>query len=345
MKGYELINGAARACSGQECGDTPPGVTMTINPIHGAEAAGRFRLFGLDVASELDLPELRPDPAATAEPDVSIRLGGLPDPGQPLVPLGENVEIASQAFRLKVPGVGNFLVRRGREIFVDPAPGAPLDDVRAYLLGSVMAGLVYQLELLPLHASSVAHQGRAAAFLGHSGAGKSTLAHRLSGRGYGLLSDDVCVVHGQASEPPLVFPGIRQFKLWEQSLSAAGESKAGLRPVLMRDDKYLLPTRRLAEDEPHALALIYVLARDEEAASCRIEPLKGSAAVNALVSNTYRGVALRRMQRSAWHLKRCAALAQRCRIFSLTMAWGFDRAEHSYDEIEAHMRHQLEGGT
>jgi hypothetical protein len=305
----------------------------------------RYRLFGLGIASDLDLPELREDSDRRAKPDVAIRLAPLPEPRQGLVPLGDHVEIAAGELRLQVPDVGGFLVREGREIFVQPLPDASPDDLRAYLLGSVFGGLVHQAGLLPLHASAIAVGDRAAAFLGRSGAGKSTLAHRLSGRGYGLLSDDVCVVHGAGESPPIVWPGIRQFKLWNSSLAAAGESKAGLRPVLMRDDKYLLPTTRLAEDRPHRLDLVYVLGRDEAASETRIEPLRGLDAINALVSNTYRGVALRAMGRSAWHLRRCADLARQCRVFSLTIGWGFDRAEEAYARIEAHMKEQSETGT
>jgi hypothetical protein len=301
----------------------------------------RYRLFGLSVESDVELPELREDGQA-ADADVTIRLAALPEPDEPLVAIGDHVEIAPATLRLRVPEVGGFLVRDGREIFLAPEAGAAPEDIRAYLLGSVFGGLIHQAGLLPLHASAVAHRGKAAAFLGRSGAGKSTLAHRLSERGYGLLSDDVCVVHGEAE--PQVWPGIRQFKLWDSSLAAAGESKAGLRPVLMREDKFLLPTQRLAADRPHRLELVYVLGRRDEGETL-IEPLSGLDAVNALVSNTYRGVALKSMGRTAWHLQRCAGLVRQCRIFSLSIAWGFDRAEAVYSAIEAHMLDQFGGGT
>jgi hypothetical protein len=309
----------------------------------------RYRLFGLGVASDLALPELRPDlpvdEAADAAPDVAIRTGLLPEPRDALVAIGDHVEIAAAELRLRVPEVADFLVRDGREIFVQPHAGAAADDLRAYLLGSVFGALIHQAGLLPLHASAVARGDRAAAFIGRSGAGKSTLAHRLGVRGFGLLSDDVCAVHGAVGAAPMVWPGIRQFKLWNSSLAAAGESKEGLRPVLMRDDKFLLPTNRIAEDRGHRLALVYLLARDAAGGESRIEPVTGMEAVQALVSNTYRGIALRGMGRSGWHLRRCADLARQCRIFSLTMAWGFDRADEAYALIEEHLLVELGSGT
>ena len=56
-------------------------------------------------------------------------------------------------------------------------------------------------------------------------------------------------------------------------------------------------------------------------------------------------MALRGMGRSEWHLRRCAELTRHCRIFSLSMAWGFDRADTVYSYIEEHMLAQLALGT
>jgi hypothetical protein len=340
---YDLINAAA-APAPVGGGRLQSSVNRMTERNGEAGAAHRYRLFGLAIASDLALPELRVDQEARGI-DVAIRLQGLPQPRGPLAPIGEFVELSADEFRLSVPDVGDFMVRDAREIFVCPWPGASAEDVRAYLLGSVFGGLLHQAGLLPLHASAVASGPHAAAFLGHSGAGKSTLAHRLGRRGHPLLSDDVCVVHGDTAAPPLVWPGIRQFKLWQSSLAAAGESPEGLRPVLMRDDKFLLPTAAIAEDRAHRLELIYLLGRDEGTAESRIEALNGIEAVNALVSNTYRGVALRRMGRSGWHLSRCAALARQCRVFSFTMAWGFERADKAYALLEEHMLNEFERGT
>jgi hypothetical protein len=347
LDGYDLINAAA-ACPAGSLGLDPGRMNPIATRMERQGLPLRYRLFGLGVASDLPLPELREDEGEDeggAPPDVTIRTGPLPEPREPLEPIGDHVELAPAELRLKLPGIGDFLVRDGREIFVEPHGDASPEDLRAYLLGSVIGGLIHQAGLLPLHASAVARDGRAAAFIGRSGAGKSTLAHRLSVRGWELLSDDVCAVHGGIGAPPLVWPGIRQFKLWDSSLAAAGESKAGLQPVLMRDDKFLLPTDRLADDRPHRLALVYVLARDESAGQSRIDPVTGMDAVHALVSNTYRGIALRSMGRSAWHLRRCTDLAQQCRIFCLTMAWGFEHADHAYALIAEHMMAEFGDGT
>ncbi|MDB5719441.1 MAG: hypothetical protein JWP15_59 [Alphaproteobacteria bacterium] len=311
----------------------------------------RYRLFGLSLDSSMELPELRPDERPPALADVTIRRAPLPEPRHPLTAIGEFVELSPSEFRLTVPDVARFFVRDGREVFVEALPGAADTDLRAYLLGSVLGALVHQAGLLPLHASAVARGDQAAAFLGASGAGKSTIAHRLSGRGFDLLSDDVCVVHAggtgdgaEAAATALVWPGIRQFKLWDSSLAAAGESKAGLSPVLMREDKFLLPASGLADDRPHRLGLLYVLGRSEGTES-RFAELTGLQAVNALVSNTYRGLALNGMGRSAWHFRRCTELARECRIFTFAMAWGFERAETAYATIEAHMLEQFARGT
>src|SRR2546421_132869 len=72
-------------------------------------------------------------------------------------------------------GVGAFLVRGGREIVVDPAPGVEARVLRLSILGPAFGLLLHQRGRFVLHASAVASGGGVLAFAGGSGWGKSTL--------------------------------------------------------------------------------------------------------------------------------------------------------------------------
>src|SRR5436853_233172 len=70
-----------------------------------------------------------------------------------------------------------------------------------------------------LHASSVAIDGKAAAFAGPSGRGKSTLVAALASAGHPLIADDMSVIDTSGAAP-VVQPGFPRVKLWPDSASA-----------------------------------------------------------------------------------------------------------------------------
>ncbi len=126
-----------------------------------------YRLFGLNVRSEIDLPELTPC-AIEAEPEVTIRLSDIgadvSAPGLHAVD-GDLVFVAED--------VARYRIAAGRTIVVERLPNSPARNVRLFLLGSAFGALLHQRGLLPLHANAVEIGGKAVAFMGESGAGKS----------------------------------------------------------------------------------------------------------------------------------------------------------------------------
>ena len=80
---------------------------------------------------------------------------------------------------LEYPGAATFLIRGGREIVIDAAPGVEQRLIRLFLLGPALALLLHQRRFLVLHASAVMIDGAAVAFVAEKGMGKSTLAAAL----------------------------------------------------------------------------------------------------------------------------------------------------------------------
>lgn len=219
-------------------------------------AVVKYRLGPFLLASEVPLPELEPlaadisaDEASTD--DVTIRLGEVPEHMVNVVANESRWWASRQEYLLRVPEVANFLVRNGREVIVQPAPGAHPADIRAYLLAPIFSTLCHQAGMYSLHASAVRVGAGVVAFLGNSGAGKSTHAAGLAQRGYDLVADDICLLDTRSnttanSGPALVIPVAPALKLWRSALDHLGASPASLPRVFSRDDKYRLKVQSTA---------------------------------------------------------------------------------------------------
>ena len=165
--------------------------------------------------------------------------------------------ISSEAFMLSLPNGLRFHYQRGegcrfaREAHVTDA------EVALFFNGSVYGAIAWINGLLPLHASSVVHNGRIYAFTGVSGAGKSTLTAALASRGFTIFSDDVLVLDPADPAAILGLPGHKQLKLWGDALALTGRSAT--RKVREDLDKYYADDLAFAASDPLPVARLYTL--------------------------------------------------------------------------------------
>jgi hypothetical protein len=298
-----------------------------------ADHAYRYRLFGLSVLSEIALPELVPDPGDGAA-DVRIRIGTIAKSTD--AEAGLHVE-GDEAL-LVIPAAGRFLSRAGLEMLVEPADGVSERNLRLYLLGSAFGAILHQRRLLPLHANAVVVEGRAIGFMGHPGAGKSTLAAWFHDRGFDVLADDVCVVTAGPDGRPLAHPGIPRLRLWRAALEAGGRDASAYERAFDDMDKYTVPTDldRLLPAVP--LSHLYLLEKAEAGDPASVTRLEGSAAVEAMIANTYRGAYVRLMGQTREHMLACARLARTVPVFRARRRWGFEGFDSEGAALEAHAR-------
>lgn len=295
-----------------------------------------FSCFDFRLRSGIPLGELTPaDDPGDARPVVEIRLGKLPELLAGAPPAVHGLQAANGEALLTVPGNARYLIREGREIVVDPLPGAAERNVRLFLLGSALGILVYQRGLLPLHANALVVEGGAVAFTGQSGAGKSTLAAHFQRAGYPVLCDDVCVVGFDDAGVPLAWPGLPRLKLWEDAAHAFGHDPAVLDRAVEGLEKFHVPIGRTADARPVPLRRLYTLAR-AEGGEGRILPLRGSEAMAAVMENSYRGLYLPTLGATAVHFRQCAMLLRHVEVFAATRAWGFDVFEREAAMLERH---------
>nr|WP_247713701.1 hypothetical protein [Qipengyuania sphaerica] len=272
-----------------------------------------YRHSGLQIASQIELPEWQAFVCKKGEPDVRIVLSDEPChdcPTDGSVAVGETLRFA-------VEGIGGWQVEGGRTIRLHPGLTADLPELRLFTLGSAWGALGYQRGFAMWHGSAVERDGRAVLFCGDTGAGKSTLAAQLCADGASLVADDLSRV--EASEGnALIHPSSSRIKLWREAIGNFGWDDYILQRDYYREDKFHCSApKHLAEREAVPLAAIVVLG---EAPKNRLERVSGAAALQAVMQGTiYRPEMLDAL--GGW--SRQGALA--AEIIRTVPVWRFER--------------------
>ena len=207
----------------------------------------RYMAYGLGLQSELTLPELVP---SDVPPDVTMRVTEVaPD---------ARGAASKTNLLFTETSVGKFFIVGNDEIAIQPFPGVEEAQLRLFLLGPVMAALLRRRGLLVLHASAVALDNGAVAFLGDSGWGKSTLAGAFQKQGYPFLADDVLAIQ-MDTEQPVVLPSFPQAKLWPEAATALGYAQEQLHELYPNSSKFGYHFNGSFSLETHPLKAIYIL--------------------------------------------------------------------------------------
>lgn len=240
-----------------------------------------YTAFNLNFQSDFSLPELTP--GTPSLPDVTIRQGNI---GR--TPEKEGAITCIRAGRSEVVlawgQVGLALIRDGREVVIDPAPGALDEAIRLLLTGAVMGVLLHQRGLTVLHASAVAIDDQVVAFIGDKGAGKSSTAAALVARGHSLVTDDLLPIHYDSAGQAWVVMGFPQLKLWPDTAEVLGMDPGRLPRIRPDVDKLALRSHVPEMQQEYPLKCIYALARGKQP---EIFPLEQKMVFFLLMKNVY----------------------------------------------------------
>jgi hypothetical protein len=296
-----------------------------------------YGIAGLSVESEIALPGLIARPLNGDPPDVAIRQAPVPETLEHPEASGPTWEMAGDRFLLRIPGIARFLLTGGRVLAF--APEGPVDDVRAFVIGTAFGILLHQRGAIVLHASAVKVGGKAVVFCGASGAGKSTLAAALGQRGYPLVTDDVCAVSFDAAGAPVISPDGRQLKLWAQAIAQLGLPHG--EPVRDAIEKfYVEPAEAFGAAMP--LGAIYVLREARPPIVPGIERPNVVDASLLLRRNACRPHLVQRMGRRADYFYAATAIAGHAGIYHLSRPLDFSELPAGLDGLERHWRETLE---
>lgn len=203
-------------------------------PVGAREARPRYRMYGLDISSDIRLPAVRGTGASPlgewtfrrvhrAEPDVAN--AGAPIYEQ-ACPEGCHVDV--RLYRVKGAWyvwnrlVGTFHIEpESRQVTVYAQPDVDERYLALGLTGQVSSLILHHLRIPVLHASAVVTQRGAIAFLGNPWQGKSTMAACFVTRGARLLTDDALplrIAGGRVEG----MPGPVVMKMWPAGAVALG---------------------------------------------------------------------------------------------------------------------------
>jgi hypothetical protein len=174
--------------------------------------------FGLHIFSEIEFPELMPGDFEIA--DVTITLGTTPEKLE-----GEVVtkkafsSLNKDEYLLRLSKVGTYYASYGNKIVVQPLPGVDEHSIRLFLLGTIMAAIIYQRGNIPLHAAAIIKNGKLILFAGNSGAGKSTLLATCATKGYEIFTDDICIVQQAPNDTIVGTASYPMLKLWDDAIN------------------------------------------------------------------------------------------------------------------------------
>ena len=245
----------------------------------------RYRLYGLTLASQLDLPCRRAP--RYARPDVQLVEGSAAAfaRARASAALSPHDWFAFRRLtreRLYLRWTGNFefiVSADGRSIQYRRLGHATIESLTVYLLGQVLSFSLLACGSDPLHGTSVAVGDGAVAFVGDCGYGKSTLAAALNSRGCPIVTDDLLALrrHGRQW---LVEPGIPRLKLAPRIATRLLGRRVRGAPMIHGTAKRVI---QLAATQTVTRALpiraIYVLEEPRRIERIRIAPLGAADAM------------------------------------------------------------------
>lgn len=273
-----------------------------------------YHIFGLNIASDIDLPATPLAEKLPPAPDVRIEYGAAPQHLEAPRQKGVRYEAAPGEFLLRVDNVARYFVQKGNTITIQPEADAPQELVLLFLMGSAIGALLHQRNVLVLHAGAIEAGGHGIIFSGLSGVGKSTLAAGFHQRGYAFLADDVCAVsilEGKAC----IIPGFPRLKLWADALKKLEKDHGALASVRLRQDmeKYFLPVEN-DHQKPVPVKTVFILntANHDD---MKVTALNAGEKIEPIINNTYRLKFLNGLGGKKEHFQLCAAVAAQTSVY------------------------------
>lgn len=244
----------------------------------------RYRGFGLEIDSELDLPAFVGGDL-TKPADVVISLGPIAPPNRSATAVTRWARASASGVWLTLDDGELIHIRNGNEITIQPSSrGSESTQRQVFLMASGFGTLLQQRGFLPLHGGAVATPSGMVGILGVSGAGKSTTTHALVRHGFPLVTDDILAVDASGARP-CAHPAYAALKLCGDAIERF-DPDHDFEPVRSANDKYRVPTEMFATGES-TLRALYVIRRRPNA-EVSIRPVKPSGAFRLLDRETFR---------------------------------------------------------
>ena len=177
---------------------------------------------------------------------------------------------------------------RGNALWAQGPHGASVEDTAIYILGPALGFVLRLRGVTCLHASAVAIDGAAVAFVGCAGAGKSSLAAAFAQRDHAVITDDVAAIEdlGDRFQVQPAYPRIR---LWPESAEGLFGSREALPRITPSWEKRYLDLNGAGfalQRSPLPLRAIYLIG-DCIDGPAQIRSVDDKSAMLSLIAETY----------------------------------------------------------
>ncbi len=238
------------------------------------------------------------------------------------------LQLRRDSFIFTTPRGTRFHYAIGQGIAIEQSADGSDAETGLFYHGTVYGAVVWLNGLVPLHASSVAKDGKVIAFTAKSGEGKSTLAAALARHGFEHRSDDVLLLEIK-DRTIRAWPDRERIKLCKDAFDLTGAEKlAAIEPGASKffAKVHSLGTPRPQGQDQSPLPLRdLVVLESREQGDPQLAPCTGAGKLPLIVNAMYRieiPIWLRDEQRHREHLAR---LATGLKIWTLSRQRSRDR--------------------
>ncbi len=293
-----------------------------------------YKAFGLNIESAIKCPELL---SGTGIPDVSIRLGKIPEKFVENKNWEHFWRATPDYFFFSIKAVGKYLVTAGDTILVENHSEAITSDLKVFLLGTCFGVILHQRGILPIHGSGVVVNNAGVIFSGEMGAGKSTLAASFMNRGARIIADDVCAISFTDKGQSIIHPGSAQIKLCLDVAPRFNITADGGNRVSSYSDKLRLPIADDLQRKPLPVSSIYFLDKHEQM-DITIRELTGREKFLHVSKNTYRKSLISDLSMDRTHFRNSSSLAGKVRMYKVLRPEAGSLNDDLVNCVERHLR-------
>lgn len=246
--------------------------------------------FGLNINSEIEFPELLESDFTTS--DIEVLWGKSPEIKDAINFSSPNFEynINDNEFAFNVKDIATYYAKDGKQIIVEPVCEIKnMRNIRLYILATVMAAILLQRKLIPLHSSAITYKDQLYCVCGDSGAGKSTVISYLSNKGYSIFSDDILVLNKDNSNSITACASYPMIKLWNDTLDDMHCSKYSEKsfPIMAGIDKYGFFFHKKFNTNRLIINKVFIIKKQERH-DILVKKIKGFDAFTSLMKQVYR---------------------------------------------------------
>lgn len=278
----------------------------------------RYFLYGLHIISQIELPGLIPGFSTQidikiAKKHISPKNGGF-----------------IQRIKMEEEIIAICQIINGRNVNLQVNKTTTDEQLRPYLLGTIMGILLHQRGLFPLHGNAIDTPEGCLIFVAESGIGKSTLAATFFKKGFSILNDDISPID-YTHVKPCTLPGYPYLRLLKDALTKLNYSTKELRRIELQPPKYIFPTNQQYGNKPRPIKAILELKLGN---TFSITPIHHFSEKYTLIHHhTYRLQYINLLNLGEQHFEHCRLGADHIPCYTVTRPQNEENPEKLFDFI------------